>query len=284
MAIDRFIPEVWSARLLMALEKSLVFAQPTITNRDYEGDISDSGDTVRITSISDPTIGDYVANTTTITPENLTDAQRTLTIDQAKYFAFEVDDVDRRQAKGDVMPEAMRRAAYKLRDEVDSYIAAFYTSVPAANDLGTVAVVAATPTDAYDDVLVPLSVKLDEANVPTEGRWVVMPPWLYGRMLLDSRFIKANESGTQAGLRNAVVGEAAGFTIYKSNNVVNSSGDDYEVLAGGGNMAISFAQQINKTEAYRPESSFSDAVKGLHLWGAKVIRPEALAGATVSQT
>lgn len=284
MAIERFIPEYWAARLLMALEKSLVFAQPAITNRDYEGDISDSGDTVRITSISDPTIGDYVANSTSITPENLTDAQRTLVIDQAKYFAFEVDDVERRQAKGDVMPEAMRRAAYKLRDEVDSYIAAFYTSVPSANDLGGVAVVAATPTDAYDKVLVPLSVKLDEANVPTENRWCVMPPWLYGRMLLDSRFIKANEAGTQAGLRNAVVGEAAGFTIYKSNNVVNSSGDDYEVLAGGGNMAISFAQQINKTEAYRPESSFSDAVKGLHLWGAKVIRPEALAGATVSQT
>lgn len=284
MAIDRFIPEIWSARLLSALQKALVFAQPGIVNRDYEGEIAEAGDTVRITSISDPTIGTYVPNSTVITPENLTDAQRTLVVDQAKYFAFEVDDVERRQAKGNVMPEAMTRAAYKLRDIVDTYIAGFYTSVPAANDVGTVAVPAATPTAAYDDILVPLSVKLDEANVPTEGRWVVFPPWLHGRMLKDSRFIKANESGTTMGLRNAVVGEAAGFTILKSNNVVNSSGDDYEILAGGSSMAISYAEQINKVEAYRPESSFSDAVKGLHLWGAKVIRPEALAGATASQT
>jgi len=286
MAIDRFIPEIWAAQLLSALEKNLVFAQPGIVNRDYEGEISQSGDTVRITSISDPTIGNYVPNTTVITPENLTDAQRTLVIDQSKYFAFEVDDVERRQAKGDVMPEAMRRAAYKLRDIVDQYIAAFYTSVPTANRVAAgaeVVVAAADPTALYDDVLVPLSVKLDEANTPTEGRWVVLPPWLYGRGLSDDRFIRADASGTTAGLRNAVVGEAAGFTIYKSNNVVNVTSDQYAVLAGAGNGAISYAEQINKVEAYRPESSFSDAVKGLHLWGAKVIRPELLAYAQVGQ-
>lgn len=284
MAINAFIPEIWAAQLMVALRKALVFGQPAIANRNYEGDISQSGDTVRITSISDPTIGTYVANTTTITPENLTDAQRTLLIDQAKYFAFEVDDIEQRQAKGDVLPEAISRAAYKLADVVDQYIAAFYTSVPAANDLGTVAVTAADPTALYDDVLVPLSVKLDEANVPTEGRWVVLPPWLHGRGLSDDRFIRADASGTTSGLRNAIIGSAAGFDIYKSNNVVNSAGDDYEVLAGGGNLAISYAEQINKVEAYRPENAFSDAVKGLHLWGAKVLRPEALAGATVSQT
>jgi len=283
MAIDRFIPEIWAAQLLVALEKSLVFAQAGIVNRDYEGEISEFGDTVRITSISDPTIGTYTPNSTTITPEELNDAQRTLVIDQSKYFAFKVDDVDMRQARGNVMPEAMRRAAYKLRDVVDTYIAGFYTSVPAANDLGTVAVAAATPADFYDDVLVPLKVKLDEANVPTEGRWAVIPPWLHGRALRDDRFVRVDASGTSEALRNGMVGRAAGFDILMSNNVVNSTGDDYEVLAGT-DAAISYAEQINKVEAYRPESSFSDAVKGLHLWGSKVIRPEALAGATVSQT
>lgn len=283
MAIDRFIPEIWAAQLLTALEKSLVFAQAGIVNRDYEGDISQSGDTVRITSISDPTIGTYVPNSTSISPENLTDAQRVLTIDQAKYFAFEVDDVEMRQAKGNVMPEAVRRAGYKLRDVVDQYFAAFYTSVPAANDLGTVSVVAATPTQFYDNVLVPLAVKLDEANVPSEGRWCVIPPWLHGRALRDDRFVRLDASGTTEALRNGIVGRAAGFDILKSNNVVNSTGDDYEVMAGT-DMAMTYAEQIASVEAYRPESSFSDAVKGLHLWGAKVIRPEALAGATVSQT
>lgn len=287
MAIDRFIPEVWSAQLLVALEKSLVFAQPAIVNRDYEGEISSYGDTVRITSISDPTIGTYTPNSTTITPENLTDAQRTMVIDQAKYFAFEVDDVEMRQARGNVMPEALRRAGYKLRDLVDQYIAAFYTQVATANRVNSgsaVAVTAADPTALYDDVLVPLSVKLDEANCPTEGRWVVLPPWLHGRGLSDDRFIRADASGTTTGLRNGMIGTAAGFDIYKSNNVPLVTGDDYAVLAGAGNAAISYAEQINKVEAYRPENSFSDAVKGLHLWGAKVVRPELLAYALVSQT
>lgn len=287
MAIDRFIPEVWSAQLLVALEKSLVFAQPAIVNRDYEGEISSYGDTVRITSISDPTIGNYVPNSTTITPENLTDAQRTMVIDQAKYFAFEVDDVEMRQARGNVMPEALRRAGYKLRDLVDQYIAAFYTQVATANRVNggsAVAATAADPTAVYDDVLVPLSVKLDEANCPTEGRWVVLPPWLHGRALSDDRFIRADASGTTTGLRNGMIGTAAGFDIYKSNNVPLVTGDDYAVLAGAGNAAISYAEQINKVEAYRPENSFSDAVKGLHLWGAKVVRPEMLAYTLVSQT
>jgi N4-gp56 family major capsid protein len=287
MAIDRFIPEIWSARLLTALEKSLVFAQPAIVNRDYEGEISSFGDTVRITSISDPTIGTYVPNTTTITPENLTDAQRNLVIDQAKYFAFEVDDVEMRQARGNVMPEALNRAGYKLRDLVDQYVAAFYTQVATANKVNSgtaVPATAADPTAVYDDVLVPLSVKLDEANCPTEGRWVVLPPWLHGRALSDDRFIRADASGTTTGLRNGFIGQAAGFDIYKSNNVPLVTGDDYAVLAGAGNAGISYAEQINKVEAYRPESSFSDAVKGLHLWGAKVVRPEMLAYALVSQT
>lgn len=283
MAITRFRPEIWSARLLVALRKELVYGGPMVVNRDYEGEIRDAGDTVRITSISDPTIDDYVANSTTITPEELNDAQRTLVVDQAKYWAFKVDDVDARQAAGNVIPEAMSRAAYRLRDVVDQYIAGLYTGVVSANDLGTVAVTSGTPTDAYDAVLVPLKVKLDEANVPTEGRYAVIPPWFHGRLLLDDRFIRADAAGTTEGLRNGFVGRAAGFDVFMSNNTPNPTGDD-NVVQAGTNIAISFAEQINKTEAYRPESSFSDAVKGLALYGAKLLRPEAIATATASQT
>lgn len=283
MAITRFRPEIWSANLLVALRKALVFAGPGIVNRDYEGDIAEAGDTVRITSISDPTIGTYVPNSTTITPEELTDAQRTLVVDQAKYFAFKVDDVDARQARGNVIPEAISRAAYKLADVVDQYVAGLYTGVVSANALGTVAVTSGTPTDAYDKVLVPLKVKLDEANVPTADRYVVVPPWFHGRLLLDGRFIKLNESGTEEGLRNGMVGRAAGFDILVSNNCINVTGDDYIVQAGSP-MAVSFAEQINKTEAYRPEGGFSDAVKGLALYGAKLVRPDCIATAAASQT
>jgi hypothetical protein len=283
VAITRFRPEIWSARLLVALRKTLIYAGPGIVNRDYEGDIREAGDIVRITSVSRPTIGTYTPNSTVISPEELTDAQRTLAIDQAKYFAFRVDDVDARQARGDVMPQAMSEAAYALADVVDQYVASLYTQAQTANQLGTVSVPTATPTAFYDSVLVPLKVKLDEANVPAAGRYCVIPPWLHGRALRDDRFIRVDASGTSEGLRNGMVGRAAGFDILVSNNAPNPTGDDYVVQAGN-NTAVSFADQINKTEAYRPESSFSDAVKGLALYGAKVVRPDAIATALASQT
>jgi hypothetical protein len=283
VSINNFKPQIWSARLLVAWRKSLVYGGPMVVNRDYEGDIAESGDVVKITSISDPTISDYVPNSTVITPEELTDAQRNLVIDQSKYWAFKVDDVDKRQAKGNVMPEAMSRAAYRLRDVADQYIAGLYTGVAAGNNLGTISVVAATPTDAYDDVLVPLKVTLDDSDVPTEGRYCVVPPWFTGRLLRDDRFISADKAGTTDALRNGFVGRAAGFNIVQSNNTPNPTGDD-NVIQAGVNAAISFAEQINKTEAYRPESSFSDAVKGLALYGAKLVRPDGIAIVTASQT
>lgn len=283
MAIIRFKPEIWAAELLVALRKNLVYGQAPVVNRDYEGDIAQAGDTVRITSISDPTIGNYVANSTTITPEELTDAQRTLVIDKAKYFAFKIDDIDARQAKGDVMPEAISRAAYKLADTVDQFIAAFYTDVQIANRVNGGTAVPVTDGDiAYAQIL-KLRTKLNEANVQSQGRWVIIPPWYEELLLNNNKFVRVDAAGTSEGLRNGIVGRVVGFDIYTSNNVVNVTGDDWAVLAGV-NTAISYAEQINQVEAYRPESSFSDAVKGLHLWGAKVIRPDSLAYLLASQS
>ena len=284
MSIKRFRPEIWSAKLLVALRKELVYAGPGMVNRDYEGEIEEAGDIVRITSISRPTIGTYNPNSTVITPEELTDAQRTLVVDQAKYWAFKVDDVDKRQAKGDVMPQAMSEASFALADVVDQYVANLYTQAQAANQLGTISVPASNPEYFYSKIVVPLKLALDAANVPKQGRWMIVPPWLEGRALLDPNFINAEKAADQgAALRNGFIGRAGGFDISMSNNAPNPTGDDYVVTAGNGT-AISFAEQINKTEAYRPESSFSDAVKGLALYGAKVIRPEALATAIASQT
>lgn len=277
MAITRFRPEIWSANLLVALRKQLVYAGPGIVNRDYEGEIQNAGDTVRITSISDPTIGTYSPNTTSVTPEELADAQRTLVVDQAKYFAFFVDDVDARQAAGNVIPEAMSRAAYKLADVVDQYVAGFYTGAQnTVGSSGSPINVFTTPTDAYDKVLVPLRTALSRANIPTQGRYVVVSPEFHAKLLLDNRFIKVNESGTEEGLRNGMVGRAAGFDILESNNVPVPTSNVHAIQAGV-SIAISFAEQINKTEAYRPEAKFADAVKGLALYGAKLLRPEAIA-------
>lgn len=280
MAITRFRPEVWSARLLVATRTRLVYAQPGVVNRDYEGEIEESGDTVRITSISDPTIGTYTPNSTVITPEELTDAQRTLLVDQSKYFAFKVDDVDKRQAKGSVMPEAMNRAAYGLAKVADSYVANLYTQAAAGNQLGTVSV---TTADLAYTQLRLLKLKLDEADVPDEGRYVVGPPWYFSLLLENNKFLDASASGTTEPLRNGFIGRALGFNLAQSNQAPNPTGDDYVVQAGVPS-AITYAEQINKTEAYRPESSFSDAIKGLHLYGAKMIRPTYVATLLASRT
>lgn len=280
MAITKFRPEIWSAKLLVALRKQLVYS--AFINRDYEGEIRESGDTVRITSVGRPTIGTYVPNSTTITPEQVTDSQRTLVVDQAKYFAFKVDDVDARQAKGDVLPQSMDEAAYGVADVIDQYLASFYTSIQSANQLGSITVNSATtPTDAYDKVLVPLKVRLDKANVATQGRSVAITPELHGCLLRDARFVKVNESGTEEGLRNGLVGRAAGFDILVTNNAPNTTASEFATIAGN-NRAITFAEQINKTEAYRPQDSFSDAIKGLVLFGGKNVRPDSLASALVT--
>lgn len=282
MSINRFKPEIWSAQLLVALRKALVYASPSIVNKDYEGEIAEYGDTVRITSISRPTVGNYVPNSTVVTPEQITDSQRTLVIDQAKYFAFGVDDVDARQARGNVMTQAADEAAFALADVIDQYVASFYTGVQSANALGSITVNSATtPTDMYDKVLVPLKIRLDKANVPTQGRYVVINPDGHGCLLRDARFIKANEAGTDTGLRNGLVGRAAGFDINLSNNTPNTSGSEF-VYQGGTNAALSFAEQINKTEAYRPQTAFEDAIKGLALYGAKLTRPDGIATALVT--
>ncbi|MFC8494717.1 P22 coat protein - protein 5 domain protein [Streptomyces sp. NPDC057235] len=284
MTVRNFVPEIWSSRLLVATRKALVYAAPNVVNRDYEGDISEAGDTVRITSVSRPAIGTYVPGSTVITPEKLNTAQRTLVVDQSKYWAFSVDDVDKRQAKSNLIPQAMSEAAYGLADIMDQYVAGLYTQIAAGNFLnaqGSPIDTYTSPKDFYDKVLVPLRTRLQKSSVPTTGRYVIVPPEAYASLLLDDRFIQADSAGTDAGLRNGLVGRAAGFDIYESNNCPVPTGDTTVVQAGV-KEAITFAEQINKTEAYRPESSFSDAVKGLALYGAKVIRPDHLAAAFVN--
>lgn len=274
MALSNFIPTVWSARLSMALDRAQKFTQAGVVNRDYEGDIRAFGDSVRIGSISDPTIGNYTRNGS-ISVETLDDASQLLTIDQAKYFAFEIDDLDTAQMNVSVMDRAIQRAGRKLTNTADTLVAGFYASAAGAvassgspeTDLGTAG-------KAYEH-LVELGVELDAADVPSEGRWVIVPSWYHGKLLLDDRFVGAGTAATDATVRNGVIGEAAGFTVLKSNNVSND-GTTYRIMAGT-DMAISFAEQIVKIEAYRPQDSFSDGVKGLYVYGAKVVRPECLA-------
>ncbi|MGB2753047.1 MAG: P22 phage major capsid protein family protein [Pyrinomonadaceae bacterium] len=272
-----FIPTVWAARLLTALEKALIYGQANVCNRDYEGEIREAGNTVKIASIGDVSIGDYEKDTDIADPEVLTDDDQSLSIDQQKYFNFYVDSVDRAQQNVNVLDEAMRRSAWGLRAAADTYLAGVMEAAVAGdNKIGSLATPKVpTKDDAYE-YLVDLGVLLDEANVPIDGRFVVVPAWFHGLLLKDERFIKAGTRRSDAALANGEVGEAAGFAILKSNNVPNTTGTKYKIMAGHA-IATAYVEQVVDLQTYKPEKRFGDAVKGLHVYGAKVVRPTALA-------
>jgi hypothetical protein len=273
----QFIPTVWAARLLVALEKALVYGQTNVCNRDYEGEIAEVGSSVKIGSIGDVTIGDYERNTDISDPEILTDSEQSLLIDNAKFFNFYVDSVDRAQQNVNVMDEAMRRSAHGLREKADSYLAGIMASaVTGSNTIGTLGTPEVpTKANAYE-YLVDLGIKLDEADVPIAGRFVTVPAWFHGLLLKDDRFVKVGSRRSDAVLANGEVGDAAGFTILKSNNVPNTTGTKYKIIAGH-SVATTYAEQIVDLHTYKPEKRFGDAVKGLHVYGAKVVQPNALA-------
>lgn len=277
MAVTGFIPKLWSARLLNALDKSHVFAN--VVNRDYEGEIKKMGDTVHINTIGAVTIGTYTQNTDFSSgPETLATTDQTLTIDQAKYFNFQVDDIDAAQAAGDIMDKAMTRAAYGLADASDKYIAGILAGAADASNTVSTSAVALTSANVYENV-VKMRTILDKANVPTAGRWLVIPPEMYALILLDDRFVKTGGEMAEGILRTGLVAQAAGFDIYLSNNCVsvNSNSTDTYTIVGGVDSAATYAEQIVSTEAYRPEKRFADAVKGLHVYGAKVVDKAQLA-------
>lgn len=279
--LSNFIPEIWSAQIWEALRTRLVYAGPGVVNRDYEGDIAAAGDTVHITSFTDPTIRSYTSESN-ITVDSISDDTRALVIDQAKYFAFDVDDVIRRQALPGWVASVSSRSAYGLALAADAYVsAAMRTAVDGgANDLGAVTADISN-NDGYGLVLVALWKKLTQNDVPAEGRFAVVGPSFYAALLQDNRFIDASASGSTDALRNGFVGRAVGFDIYVSNQTPDPTTGVEGVLAGHP-IATTYAEQIDSVEAQRRELRFGDLVKGLHLYGAKVVHPEALALADVT--
>lgn len=270
-----FIPTIWSARLLANLDKSLVALQ--MVNRDYEGEIQAYGDTVKINQLGNITIKDYDGSDID-DPEEIDSNQQTLVIDQAKYFNFAVKDVDRAQANVNLLDGSMGRAAYSLGDVIDQDV--FDVAVQGAGiKIASVSNPREVFIDTAYDLLVDLGVKLDEKNVPKAGRKVVLPPWYLGLLAKDPRFTKDLNILANGVVEGATVGR---FQLLESNNLKTGSGGVLHIPAGT-NQALSFANQVVETEAYRPEKNFSDAVKGLSVWGRKVIQKDALADFIVKQ-
>jgi len=276
MSLTNFIGEVWAAQILQALQKSLVFGQAGVINRDFEGDIRGKGDTVRITAHGPVTIGNYSKATGLSDPEELDDASVTLDITQSKYFNFRIEDVDKAQMNVALMESATRDAAYGLAEVADEYIVAQMVAgaAGAVGADGSDKIFDGT-TDIVTEELLAVKQVLDEANCPMEGRFVVIPPWVIRWLLQEDALVNPVWSGVEGAMLNGEVAKLFGFRILQSNNVPNTAGDHYKVVAGVAR-ATTFADSVNEVEGYRPDKFFADALRGLHVYGAKVVDPSCL--------
>lgn len=262
MAVTSFIPTLWSARLLHSLDKATVGT--SFINRNYEGEIKEKGNTVKINLIGAVTIGNYSANTDMTAAQTLNTTDTSLVITESKFFNFQVDDVDKVQAAGDLLDAAMGRAAYGLADEEDTYI---FSTLGAGRKASNVVT---KTSDIYADILA-LGKNLDKENVSRIGRRIAVTPDVYAELLADKHFVENSDSAL-AIAKTGYIGMVNGAEVYMSNNLPSGVHAIMTVVD-----ATTYADQLSEVEAYRPEARFADAVKGLHLYGAKVVFPEAIA-------
>ena len=293
-----FLPKIYSKKVLNFFRKSSVVE--AITNTDYAGEISAFGDSVRI--IKEPVISveDYTrATDTTVT--RLTDQELTLVVDSAKAFKFIVDDIETNMSHVNFKEVATSSAAYALRDSYDAaVIATMFSGVSSsspdhvlgsdnATDLaagtfdGTGNLDIGFGSSEHDpiDVMARMARLLDEQDVPEEGRWFVAGPDFYEVLgQASSKLLSVDFNAGQGSIRNGLVssGKLRGFDMYKSNNIASTSNAAGKCL-GGHISSTATAQTIISTETLRDPSSFGDIVRGLHVYGAKVLRPEALVSA-----
>jgi len=265
MAISNYKPTIWHAALLENLHQN-TFVIPTL-NRDYEGDIVNGGETVKITGFTQPTIGTYSGS---ITRQALTDSTQSLAIDQKKYYAYLVDDVDKVQAAGS-FDQVMTDAGMGLADAAEDYV---LTAMLAG---GTSAGTTAVTTYALADAAVKsIRTALVKAKVPTANRMLACNPEGAG-FLMDNggSLFKANENGSDSVIRNGVIGTYRGFTVIESNSsaLANSA---KPVFIGYHGRSVAFVDQLVKSRANVALDAFGDQVDGLHVYGMKVLRATAV--------
>jgi hypothetical protein len=281
MAITVSQREIWSGLLLQAFDKQNKFSSASVCNRQYEGDVA-GAKSVRIISISRPTVAAFVEGTTSLTFESLTDAQRTLACDQVKSFAFQIGDIAQVQSAngGALMAEAAREAGAALAEDADEYVRTIIgTDTAAGNIVGSTAI---TTSALAVTRIVAAKQLLDDSNTPQEGRYCICPSWFNSLLLLDTNYMMYDSVTSGGRIENGVMGKFLGFDIMVAQYAV-TGGNDHRVYWGHPS-AVTFANQIDKVEALRPESAFSDALKGLHVYGAKVTRPSSLAYTLCSVT
>ena len=266
MAITNFIPTVWSESLYRALDKQYIAVANC--NREFEGDIKSCGSSVKICGIGAVNISDYNKNTDMSNPQDLSDTSTTLLIDKAKCFNFQIDDIDKAQSNPKLMDAAMSVAASALANEADKLVYSLYHDTP--NVISTMCSV-----DNILENIVKAREMLYKANVSSSEEVVLEVSPAIASVILKAKIDLASDN--KESLENGYLGNFAGCKIYVSNNIALIDDDDNTVYSKcfmRTKRAIAFAEQLSEIEAYRPEKRFADAVKGLHLYGVKVVYPE----------
>ena len=272
-----FIPQLWSKKLNQMLEKNCVMMQ--CVNRNWEGEISQQGDTVKIITPADVTVSTLTGDD--ITYSTLTPPSQDLVIDQKKFFAFKIDDVAKVQSNTDIMEAHLANAKKAIEEVQDSYLLAMHTDVKEANTVGSESSPVTLDKSTIYENFVKLSLALKNSDAVYTGTrpWVVINPNIESYLLQSPEFIKAYNVADKT-LREGAIGRIAGMDVLVSTNLTNID-SKYYVLAGT-NDAITFASQLAKIESLRDKDSFSDLVRGLYLYGAKTVQPNALAKMIVS--
>ena len=280
-----FIPEIWSGKLIENFYDATVLS--AISNTDYEGEIRNMGDTVNIRTTPEITIKTYVKGQT-LAVENPNKAKLQLLIDKGEYFACVEDDVDEVQSDIAMMDSWSKDASERMKIKIDQRVLTdLLPDVHASNkgqtagaisgniDLG----VAGTP-EALDKTnvigkIVDMGTVLDEANCPETGRFLVIPAKMAG-LIKQSDLKDASITGDGSSpLRNGRLGMIDRFTVYVSHNLLKS-GSEFSVI-GGHTMGFTFASQMTNMETIRSETTFGNIIRGLQVYGYKVVKPEALA-------
>mgnify|MGYP003403181369 CR=1 FL=1 len=281
MALTNFVPIIWNSQMLLDFRETAIAAN--LVNREYEGDAR-SGNTVRVNTAGAVAIKDYKAGllpapTTgtlprTTAPDAVASTKADLLIDQEKSFDFLIDDIDRAQAAGG-LDAYTRSAAEGMAEDADKFILAGLSTTNTH-----LAAAAITTGDQAFDKIGDLRKALNKAKVP-QGNRVVVINAEYESILLKaaSRITNVDQSGSPAGLREASIGRLLGFDVYVSENLPNVAKP--QAIAWY-KPSYSFVSQIEKTEAMRHDDSFSDRLRGLHVYGAKAFRPTGIAAFTAS--
>jgi len=279
MAIQNFIPTIWSANLIESLKKIHVFA--SVANQSYQGQVTELNGKVKIMQISDVTINAY-SKDSDITIQDLDDAATELVADQAYEFGFKTNDVEAVQQKPAIMRSTLDNAAYGFRDTADTYMGGLYAQAGLTSySTGT------TPWNVtslnVEDVL--LDIKEKMARVPKDGRFIICPEWFHNKLITAGL---ASKSSTDELFANGKVDRVQGFDILLSENVSASTGaptwDETRIIAGVRGQSFAYVDAITKIRAYNPDKRFEDEVIGLYVFGAKMLRPEMTCTAYVDKT